>query len=96
MQVIKNVELDGHRLLIDLHADKISNGWYVSECYARDMKTSTVVFRQLRGSIAHYIDRTLKEIIIETAKDAVKNIIDKTKDDEEIQELKNWDGLINS
>ncbi|WP_255233854.1 hypothetical protein [Bacillus altitudinis] len=96
MKVLKNVELDEHKLLIYLNVDRSGNGWIISERLARDVVTNAVVYRQARGSIVHFVDKTLKEIIIETAQVTVERITAKEKDNEEFQELKKWDGIIKS
>ncbi|MBW3699348.1 hypothetical protein C2U27_03545 [Bacillus aerophilus] len=95
MEVIKNVELDGHNLLIQLDVDKLSIGWVVSKRLARDLKTNIIVYEKPKRSLP-ILDKTLKEIVIETAQHAVERITFKEKDDEEFQELKNWDGIIKS
>ncbi|MGN7324891.1 hypothetical protein ACTHPT_14575 [Bacillus altitudinis] len=96
MEVVKKVELDGHTFLIDFNIDKSNIGWLVGNGLVRDMETNSVVYRQSRGSLVHYVDKTLKEIIIETARDVVESINAKEKDNEELQELRNWDGIIKS
>ncbi|WP_342487276.1 hypothetical protein NSQ30_10410 [Bacillus sp. FSL R7-0651] len=94
MEVIKNVELDGHKLLIQLEVDKLSIGWAVSKRLARDLKTNIIVYEQPKRSLP-ILNKTLKEITIETAQHAVERIAFKEKDTEELQELRNWDGVIN-
>lgn len=96
MKVIKNVELDEHKLLIYLNVDRLGNGWIVSERLARDIETNAVLYRQARGSIVHYVGKTLKEIITETAQATVERITAKEKNNGEFQELENWDGVIKS
>ncbi|MEH6872766.1 hypothetical protein AB9M90_15130 [Bacillus safensis] len=95
MEVIKNVELDDHKLLIQLEVDKLSIGWAVSKRLARDLKTNIIVYEQPKRSLP-ILNKTLKEITIETAQHAVERIVFKEKDNEELQELRNWDGIIKS
>lgn len=95
MKVIKDVELDGHKLLIQLEVDKLSIGWVVSKRLARDSKTNIIVYEQPKRSLP-ILNKTLKEIVIETAERVVESITFKEKDDEEFQELKNWDGIVKS
>jgi len=95
MEVNKNVELDGHKLLIQLDVDKLSIGWVVSKRLARDLKTNIIVYAQPKRSLP-ILDKTLKEITIQTAQLAAERIAIKEKDNEELQELRNWDGIIKS
>lgn len=94
MEVAKKVELDGHKFLIVFNVDKSDIGWLVTNRLVRDMETNTIVYRESRSTLIHFVDKTLKEIIIETARDVVEEIISEEKDNEELQELKKWDGVI--
>ncbi|MCG3228949.1 hypothetical protein HXV89_05865 [Bacillus subtilis] len=96
MEVAKKVELDGHKFLIVFNVDKSDVGWFVTNRLVRDMETNTIVYRESRSTLIHFVDKTLKEITIETAQHAVERIAFKEKDNEELQELRNWDGMIKS
>lgn len=95
MEIVKNVELDGYKLSIELDVEKLSFGWVVSKRLARDLETNAIVFEESRRELP-IIENTLKEMVLKTARYAVDNIIVKEKDNEELQELRNWDGIIKS
>ncbi|MGG0052962.1 hypothetical protein [Bacillus atrophaeus] len=91
MEVIKNVELDGYKFLIIFNAKKYNLGWLTTNCVVKDAEKNEVVYR--RTKLIEYTEMTLKEVIIDIAKNTVRHL-PKILERDEIEELKNWDGII--